>query len=174
MRMGWNNLLIYLAVILVTGIGAYMDLKNHKIYNKLTMPSILLGMAYHLLTGGLKGLAGSLIGVLVGFTFAIFWILGMLKAGDVKLYMAVGAIAGWRFCGYTMIGSVLIGGIAAFFFLITRKMWRASWQRLKDYLICLLVTRRFVPYRPEEQNAYFSFGTCIFAGALAAAWYFGR
>lgn len=167
-------MLTYLAAVLAAGIGAYTDLKDHKIYNKLTMPSILLGMVCHLLTGGLRGLAGSLLGILAGLVFAVFWILGMLKAGDVKLYMVVGAIAGWRFCGYTMVFSVLIGGIAAFFFMVARKTWRVSWKRLREYLFCLWVTRRFVPYEPEEESAYFSFGACIFAGTLAAVWYLGR
>lgn len=167
-------MLVHLAAIAVAGMGAYTDLKYHKIYNKLTMRSLLAGLVYHLATGGMRGLSGSLLGIVAGSVFGFFWILGMLKAGDVKLYMAVGAVAGWRFCVGTMVFSVLIGGIVASFFMIARKTWKDSCKRLKAYLFHLLYTRRFSSYQPEEQSVYFSFGACIFAGTLAAAWYLGR
>lgn len=163
---------IYLTIILITGMGAYTDFRYHKIYNKLTILSILAGMGHHLLTGGLRGLLVSLFGLFIGCIFAIFWIMGMLKAGDVKLYMAVGAIAGWKVCGYTMVCSVLFGGVAAFFFMMIRKNGRASGNRLKEYMLHLLYTKQFCTYQPDDKNAYFSFGGCIFIGVLIAVWHF--
>ena len=135
------------------------------------MPGILLGICLNMILGGLSGLKDSLLGLVLGMTFLIFWMLGMLKAGDVKLYMAVGAIGGWRFCGYTMIFSILIGGVAAACLMVIRKDGREAWFRLKTYMLNLFYTKRFSVYKPESQNAYFSFGCCILAGTAAAIWY---
>lgn len=173
MKAEFSDMLLYLAAVLAAGVGAYTDLKYHKIYNKLTMPVILAGLVCNLLLGGLRGLAGSLLGILTGALFAVLWLMGMLKAGDIKLYMAVGALAGWRFCGCTMIFSVLIGGAAAAFLMAIRKTGRLSFNRLKEYLRQLLYIKQFYTYQPEEQSAYFSFGCCIFIGTLAAVWYLG-
>ena len=164
------RLIMSLLAVLLAGCGAWTDLNDHKIYNRLTLPSVLIGMTLNLLFGGITGLKDSVLGFLLGSTFMLFGILGMLKAGDVKLYMAVGALAGARFCGYTMICSVLIGGVAAACVMATRKTGKASLIRIKQYLLALFYTRQFRPYRPAEQSAYFSFGCCIFAGALGAFW----
>ena len=95
----------------------------------------------------------------------------MLKAGDVKLYMALGAFGGWKFCACTMIMSVLAGGAAASVLMVVRKTGRTAFRRLKLYVINLIYTKQFRPYQPEDQNSYFSFGCCILAGALVSTWY---
>ena len=161
---------LYLAAVLVAGWGAVTDLHHHKIYNKLTMPTIWLGILLNLLFYGISGCKSSLLGILLGMACILFWMSGVLKAGDVKLYMAVGALAGGRFCGYTIMFSVLIGGAVAVVLMMVRKSGRAYGRRLWIYLMHLIYTRQFHRYTPEEQNAYFSFGCCIFAGTLAALW----
>ena len=168
MRIEINSPVWYTVAVLIAGCGACTDLKYHKIYNKLTMPSILTGMICHLIFGGLLS---SLLGILLGFSAVVFCWMGMLKAGDVKLYMAAGALAGWEFCGYTIVFSILLGGAAATVLMVSRRTGRASLKRVKRYLIHLLYTRQFCPYQPEEESAYFSFGCSIFAGTLAAFWY---
>ena len=166
-----NFPILYITTILVAGWGAVTDLRFGKIYNRLTMPSILVGIFLNLILNGINGLFNSLLGIILGMTCILFWILGMLKAGDVKLYMAIGALGGWKFCGYTIISSILVGGIVAFIVMIVRKDGFALLRRIWIYLLNLFYTRRFYPYQPEEKSAYFSFGGCIFAGVLISVWY---
>ncbi|MGN0158806.1 MAG: prepilin peptidase [Brotaphodocola sp.] len=161
----------YLAANVIAAFGAFTDLKYHKIYNKLTFPSMAAGLAFRLIFFGISGLKISLFGILMGTVFGIFWILGMLKAGDIKLYMALGAFGGWRFCGYTMIYSVLTGGIVALCLMVIRKSGRESLERLKIYILHLFYTKRFMTYKPVSEKGYFSFGCCIFVGSVMAAWY---
>lgn len=151
--------------------AAITDKREHKIYNKLTLPSILLGLLLNLLFFGLSGLGNSLFGLAVGMAFSVFWLLGMLKAGDIKLYMALGALCGWRFCVVVMAASVIVGGAAAVVLLFLRKTWRVTFRRLKLYFLNLYYSRSFQTYQPEEESAYFSFGCCIFAGAFIGSWY---
>lgn len=162
-----TNILTFLAV-LVAAWGAVTDLRTHKIYNRLTGPSILAGIVLHVFFWGIRGFFNSLLGLLLGVCCTVFWVLGMLKAGDIKLYIAVGALGGWKFCGYTIIFSVLIGGIVSVILMLSRKSGRASLKRLWKYFIFLGYTKKFSMYHPEESHAYFSFGSCIFAGSLAA------
>ncbi len=161
----------YLIAVIITGYSAFTDLKEHKIYNKLTMPSIAAGILLNLVLEGMGGLKNSLLGFGLGVLSMILWILGMLKAGDVKLYMSVGAIAGWKFCGYTIIGSILTGGLISAFLIVFRGTAKASFMRIKLYILHLFYTREFHIYEPEESSAYCSFGSCIFCGVLESIWY---
>lgn len=163
--------ILQLSAVLLTGCGAFTDLRYHKIYNKQTMSGIAAGLLLHMILGGTEGLIDSLLGLLLGTSFILVWILGMLKAGDVKLYMAIGALAGWRFCGYTMIYSILFGGAAAVFVMVSRKKGKESFLRVKTYLMNLMYLRQFRRYQPEEERAYFSFGGCIFVGTLFTVWH---
>ncbi len=168
--MGRKLLVLYLTAVLAAACGAATDLTRHKIYNKLTISVMWAGIFMNLFFFGIGGLKNSLLGLGLGSLCILLWILGMLKAGDVKLYMAVGAAAGWKFCGYTVVFSILIGGVCAAGQMVWKKSGRASLRRVGVYLTNLLYTRQFHCYRPESQDAYFSFGSCIFAGTLAAVW----
>lgn len=162
--------ILQLAAVLLAGYGAFTDFMHHRIYNKQTMPGIAAGILLHIVFGGAGGFLDSLLGFLLGTSFMLVWILGMLKAGDVKLYMSIGALAGWKFCGYTMIYSILLGGAAAAWVMISRKSGRESLKRVRTYLLNLMCTRQFRRYQPEKNSGYFSFGCCIFGGALIAVW----
>ena len=149
-------------------IGGYSDIRSGKIPNRMTFPFMAAGLAVNGLLGGLTGLGSSVCGILLGFSFFLLFAIGALKAGDVKLYMAVGALGGWRFCMDTMVFSVLIGGAAAFLILVSHKNGRKRLGDLWQYLVNMVLTRRFYMYQPRDRSSYFSYGCCISAGALAA------
>ena len=76
-------------------IAAVMDIWKLKIHNALTLPLLLSGLAYHVIGAGMQGLLGSLMGVLSGFAvLSVFYTMGGVGAGDVKLMAAVGAWLG--------------------------------------------------------------------------------
>src|SRR5439155_23943172 len=77
---------IVLLAVLVT---AATDLWKYKVYNALTLPLLACGLIYHTIAGGTAGLVGRLLGA--GFGFAVlflFFLLGGLGAGDVKVLLA--------------------------------------------------------------------------------------
>lgn len=148
--------------------GAYMDLTTRKIPNKLTTPTAVLGLGANFLFFGWSGLKNSLFGFLLGFSFILLWILGALKAGDVKLYMAVGAAGGWKFCIEVMAVSILLGGAVSFLILLVRKKGRESLKNVGNYMVNLFLLRKFYPYKPISEASYFSFGAFIAVGAAAA------
>ncbi|MDT8380549.1 MAG: A24 family peptidase, partial [Desulfotignum sp.] len=85
--------LVFLGVVLV--IAAYTDIASQKIPNVLTFPAMILGVGYHFITYGLPGLTFSLAGLSSGFALLIlFYFMGGMGAGDVKLMAVVGAVLG--------------------------------------------------------------------------------
>lgn len=84
------------------------DLLEHKIYNLLTFPLLLLGIvAWPLLEPSQwwQGIGGALV---VGVPFFVLYAIKALKAGDVKLVMAIGALLGVRLGAVAGLLSVMV------------------------------------------------------------------
>lgn len=95
-------------------VGSVFDVKSRRIPNFITVPFFLLGLAMHLALGGWKQLLTSLAaGLICGLVFLVFYIAGGMGAGDVKLIMAVGCIAGLSHIAYILVLTALSGGVMA-------------------------------------------------------------
>ena len=147
---------------------ACADLRTKKIPNQLTLPAAVAGMVINLIFGGFGGLLTSILGLTAGFACITLWFLGGLKAGDVKLYMAVGALGGWRYAMNAIMYSILIGGGVALVLMLMRKSGRASLKNVWNYCLNMCYVRRFWMYEANGQSSYFCFGGCIAAGAAVA------
>jgi len=110
------------AVVLVAVlIAAVTDVWKFKVYNALTVPLLLGGLIYHATTAGWAGLANSTLGLLFGFSILlIFYAMGGMGAGDVKLMAAIGAWLGMPLTFYVFIASGLAGGVYAIALLVLR------------------------------------------------------
>ncbi len=97
------------------------DVRYRKIPNILTFPSMLLGVAYYTLTGGGSGLLFSLGGLMTGLAVLfIFFLLGVMGAGDAKLMGAIGALSGFHAVLNAAIFSMLAGGVYALILIVFR------------------------------------------------------
>ena len=95
-------------------VGSFFDVKSRRIPNFITFPSFLLGLCLHLALGGWRQLLSALAaGVICGLVFLVFYIAGGMGAGDVKLIMAVGCIAGLSHIAYLLVLTALCGGVMA-------------------------------------------------------------
>jgi prepilin peptidase CpaA len=95
-------------------VGSVFDVKSRRIPNFVTVPAFLLGLAMHLALGGWRQLLTSLAaGVICGLVFLVFYVAGGMGAGDVKLIMAVGCIAGLSHVAYLLVLTALSGGVMA-------------------------------------------------------------
>ncbi|MCG7344134.1 prepilin peptidase [Sporosarcina sp. ACRSL] len=111
---------IALAVILI--ISVVTDVRSRKVLNIITLPAILTGFLFHVVTSGLDGFFFSGIGFLVGLGLLIIpFIMGGIGAGDVKLLAAIGAWKGAVFVFYATLYGAAIGGLIALFILLKRK-----------------------------------------------------
>lgn len=126
---GFDRDVIFVGLSVVcASIGAFRDIRTRRIPNWLTGPSILAGLALHLVLGGWQSMGrAALAGILAGAVFLIFHLAGGMGAGDVKLMTAVSCIAGMTYVGDILIATALMGGVFAIIVAISR-------HRLKETL----------------------------------------
>jgi prepilin peptidase CpaA len=158
-----------LAVVLM--IAAVTDCKRGKIYNKLTLPAILVGLVFWLIAGLLgsdRGISDSLIGFASGLIpFAVIMMLGGLGGGDVKLMAAVGALsASWQCVLSTAFYGMLLALVLALVIMVHGGIVK---QTLSRILGALLSSAARV--RPELENTEHKvpFGAAVAVGGLIAA-----
>lgn len=100
----------FFVTTVVVLIAAVIDFRQFRVPNKLTFPLCLSGLVFHAVIGGFSGLQNSAAGIAVGFAvLLVFYITGIMGAGDVKLLAAVGAWIG----GANTLYVFCIAGIAA-------------------------------------------------------------
>lgn len=152
-------LIINSVLVAVLAICAYTDGTQGKILNKVTFPAMLAGLLLNGIFGGSAGLLWSLIGWAVGM--AIQWVpfmLGVAKAGDVKLLAAVGALKGWAFCLFGFLYGAIAFAVLILPWLARRGELKEVSQNLRNYFAIAavtqqapdapapVVTKRFVPW----------------------------
>ena len=89
------ELLPLAVVIIATCCAAVTDIRTFKIHHNVTVPLLLTGIAFRSIVGGWVGLGDSLAGAFFGFSsLLVFYLLGGMGAGDVKLMAGVCAWLG--------------------------------------------------------------------------------
>ncbi|MBI1324659.1 hypothetical protein GC170_15935 [bacterium] len=107
---------------LVCSIAAIQDLIRYRISNHLTYPAIVSGLIWHIYYSNWQGLAYSSEGIAIAFAFLFpVFLAGGFGAGDVKLYMALGAWLGPRSIVNVLLISLTINGLVSAFILIVRR-----------------------------------------------------
>lgn len=157
-------------VILLLLVTLYTDVKSGKIYNMMTFPSMVFGIFVSMLGGGADGLKWSLLGWLMPFViFFLPYMLGGLKAGDIKLLCAVGCIKGPYFAFYSSMATALTGGLVAALFLLKRKALVHEATTMGQRLLQFALYK--IPMRLDDaQPSKFPYGVAIAAGTLAVLW----
>jgi len=100
----------------LTAAAALWDLAQRRIPNLLVGPGMLAGLIFSWTSGGLAGLGGAVLGVLAPFVLlAPIWRMDprLIRAGDIKLYMCVGAFLGWKGVLLVILYGHLFKGLAA-------------------------------------------------------------
>jgi prepilin peptidase CpaA len=110
-------------LILVIGYCAYTDVRYRQIYNYITLPTIILGLALNFMLDGTSGLTTSLMGMGTGLAlFLVFYLLNSMGGGDIKLLAAIGALKGFPFVICVAVLAVLLGGVYALVIIVRKKM----------------------------------------------------
>jgi len=112
--MSGTDLIPLIAVAVATLVASVTDLWKFKIYNVLTMPTLLAGLCVSAWLGGWGGLASSLMGAGLGFgLLVVFFAMGGVGPGDVKLLAAVGAWLGPYLTYQVFVAAALFQGVYA-------------------------------------------------------------
>jgi prepilin peptidase CpaA len=135
------------------------DLQSSKIPNWLTVSAMTSGLFSHSLLNGLAGLLFSAKGLGLGLAlFLIFYVMGGMGAGDVKLLAAVGSFIGAEGVVSAGIMAMLLGGLYAIAIMISHGGVRASLKQMETILkSCILMpgsTTAFTPAKAQPQLRY--------------------
>jgi prepilin peptidase CpaA len=119
-------------VLAASLVAAVTDLWTFKVYNLLTLPLLVSGLLYHAGVGGLAGVATGLLGVLFGFGILfVFYLMGGMAAGDVKLLAAIGAWLGMPLTFHLFLASALAAGGYAVALILLYDRGRDTWVNLQ-------------------------------------------
>jgi len=134
-------------VILVVAVGAYVataactDFRIHRIPNYITVPTAILGLAYHTVAPTGMGPWMSLAGLALGFGLLLLpWLFGGSGMGDVKLLAGLGVWLGpkWLFAAFTC--SLLIASTVALTMLFLGTCKSGVWRTKQKFESALETT----------------------------------
>lgn len=89
------NSVVYAVMLLVTGIACVTDVRTGLIPNRVTLPILALAPLAHGCLHGWSGVSGSLLGLVACSVMPyVFFKVGAMGGGDVKLFAGLGALGG--------------------------------------------------------------------------------
>jgi prepilin peptidase CpaA len=165
---------IVLAAVLVA--AAVFDLRRGTVYNWLTYPAILAGLALGAVQGAAAGdTANGLVDHIVGFGFGFgvllaAYVLGGMGGGDVKLMGAVGALLGWKDWAAleAVFYSFLVGAAVGLILMVWRGRVRIVLRRLWTAIRILPLPTATLDEATGEPTLRVPFGFAVCVGTL---WY---
>ena len=130
-----------LAIALI--ISIYTDLRYRLILNKITIPIALAAPLYWYATGtfSLTGIGIHLVTGAVTFAFCALWFrLGMMGGGDVKLFAALALWFPWVDVMTMVLYATLLGALVTVIFLVIHKLRRGAGRAQIPYGVAIALT----------------------------------
>ncbi len=167
--------IVLITILALALVGAAItDVRSSKIPNFITFPLALIGLSIHGTMNGLEGLLFSAKGLGLGFgLLLIFYMLGGMGAGDVKLLGAVGAIIGPTDVFIAFLITACLGGLYAIGLMVLTWGLPSTAERVKVMLTTWIVARIFTGPPPVDHGQpKLRYGLVIGLGALCSqAWH---
>lgn len=160
----------YIQIFILLVLALISDIKTHRIKNSITYIFSLMGLITNTLLFGVQGLLLSFTGWLIPFLLLIaLYAAGMLGAGDIKLFSAIGCIAGPIFAVLVILFSFILGGIIAAVILLIRKNTKDRFKGMWSYIKACFLTQSLMGYKNDDQDdrhGRFPFTIAIVPGVL--------
>lgn len=154
--------------------GCVTDVRERRIPNMLVLAILASGAAYALATREpFQGLRESAMGVALGFAIWVgFWLAGVMGAGDVKFFAAIGAWLGPAATWRAALAAAIIGGVIAVAALLQARALGPALRRLG--LALSSGTLGILGHSQPGENAprrHLPYGVALALGALLVAWF---
>lgn len=155
-------------------IAFYTDATKQKIPNALTVSGFAAGVGVHWIGNGWSGLLFSLSGAAAAFVvLLLLYLFKAIGAGDVKLFVAIGAMTGVEFSLYSIMYSIVYGGIIG----VAIIAWKQQlFERIRGifryfFRIVAFRDREAVTSIAKQKNLQFPFMYAVLPG-IATTWYY--
>ena len=160
-------------------VAAVIDYRRFRVPNLLTFPLCASGLVFHGIAGGLSGLEASAQGLMLGgLLLVVFYVLGVMGAGDVKLLAGVGAWLGASNTFYIFLVAALAAGVQSITVFALQR--RLGYMRafLQVMILQLLTLGRHVVWseplgevvqRPDRRRHVMPFAVMIAVGLTVVA-----
>lgn len=163
----------YWGCFLLLAAAFVTDIRTMKIPNLITLPGLVSGVLFHVLTGGWNGIGDAIKGAVVGF--GLMFILYLLRAvggGDVKLFAGIGAWTGISFTLSVMMYSILAAGCIGLFILLCRREMLLRLRRVVRGIWGAVIFRSISPVQSTaEGQLQFPFMLAVLPGAILSLCY---
>lgn len=127
-------------------ITSLTDIKCNKVKNNHLLLFIIIAFVTNTLTLGLEGIMFALFGFMIPLIIGYpLFLLGLIPAGDVKLFMALGAMHGINATGNLLIITLLVGGLYSILLLIKSKKL-SGFISFYRYIKEMIITRNLSSY----------------------------
>lgn len=165
-------------LLLHLGVGAYFDVKEHKIPNWLMLFGIgngllLTGLEAWVLTSDMNILTEPVFFllriVIVTALFFILFLCRMIGAGDIKMAALICGYMGLQTGAIAIFSGFLIGAIWSLIKMIGNGILIYRFSCLLTYIRYVFQTGKITAYYRPERDGYdmvIPFGFCLFAGTL--------
>jgi prepilin peptidase CpaA len=177
--MGWQRESTAVLITAFVVAISIFDIRERRIPNFLVFPAILIGLTLNVTLSGWGGLVFGLKGLAVGFALLFIpYLVGGMKAGDVKFLAAIGVFTGATDVVRALLATVLCYPLLAAVAVIKEKKLKITWLRFRrvlfDFLGFFVPGLRLYAIRLDGQDdksvasATTPFGVAIAAGTLIA------
>lgn len=123
------------------------DLWRRKVSNPIALAALVSGIAAQSILYGLQGTWNSLLGTVIGFVvFLVFFLVGGMGGGDVKLMAGFGAIIGWQRMFIAAFLVAIVGAVMALVFVAARLVMRKLRSKGEGAEVSPL--KSSIPYAP--------------------------
>jgi prepilin peptidase CpaA len=121
-----DKLLWLVGLSLVIGVAASIeDLWHRKVSNAIALAAFVSGIIARGLLYRWDGVWDALLGSVIGFAvFLIFFLMGGMGGGDIKLMAGFGAILGSKLIVVAAMMTAIVGGLMALVYLIVKRLRR--------------------------------------------------
>jgi len=115
------------------------DIRERRIPNLIVFPAVIIGLTLNLVLRGWEGLGFGLKGLAAGFALLFIpYMVGGMKAGDVKFLAAIGAFTGATDVFRALLATLLCYPLFAAVAVIKEKKLKLTWLRFRCLLLKFL------------------------------------
>lgn len=152
-------------------IAVYTDVKEHKIYNLLTFPTLALGLFFSNFNN--VGILNSFLGFLICFGIAfMFYLTKGIYGGDVKLMAAIGAWVGKSLALSNILYILVCGGLISIFYASIDGKLKPTMLKVGRFFIGWIIPGMNPQGELEKSiNRYVPYGIAISLGTILSLLY---